>query len=467
MSDPAEAQAAARYFDRVPLWPGFSVLGDDVSGRVPVTRIPSWRKLPDLLEAPFFNRPKTQLIYRGHRRYDWPLTPSLGRFDPRNIITEGVADAQLRLFRRAVRGRISDRTLVEDAEEHELWSVGQHHGLMTPLLDWTYSPYVALFFAFEQEDRRHGELDNPYRAIYVLNKSHVEADDKCPDVSVLEPRKDDHGRLVNQAGLFTYSAYGNTLENFLINSLRDEVLGAVAEGEEARELANYICKIYIPNEERAECLRHLRMMNVHHASLFPDLLGASQYCNVLVAQEAITHLEAELAKQGNALPHSAETQEGPPIVGGLPLQKSLSMRRLAGTPEAETCSTEPLAALSLAAVLAQWGNALAPSAETPVTMPTKAVPSEQVVSLREVLAGPPEAAGVEAARLDLMAGELAAELSAQQFVDWHKRESVRAAMRNTARALLRRLGYPANAREAVIDRILESLPRTDREGGGP
>lgn len=407
MSEPAEAQAVPRHFDRVPAWPTFAVIGDDVSGRVPVTRITSWRKLPELLEAPFFNRPKAQLIYRGHRRYDRLLTPSLGRFDPRNIITADVADAQLRLFRRAVRGRVSDRALVEEAEEHELWSVGQHHGLMTPLLDWTYSPYVALFFAFEREDRRHVELDNPYRALYVLNKTHVEAEDRCPDVSVLEPRKDDHGRLVNQAGLFTYSAYGNTLENFLIDSLRDEVLGDVSEDEEAGELAKYICKIYIPNEERAECLRHLRMMNVHHASLFPDLLGAAQYCNVLVAQDAIAFREAKVAQKEEPKPAPVETQ-----------------------PQA----------------------AAAPAA------------AEQAKSMREVLTLSAEASGVEPARLALIADELAAELSKQQFVDWQKRESVKAAMRNAARVVLRRLGYPASAREAVLDQLLGAMSPAEPDG---
>lgn len=407
MSEPAEVQPIPRHFDRVPEWPTFGVIGDDVSGRVPVTRIASWRKLTDLLEAPFFNRPQTQLIFRGHRRYDWPLTPSLGRVDPRNIISADVANAQLRLFRRAVRGRVSDRTLVEEAEEHELWSVGQHHGLMTPLLDWTYSPYVALFFAFEQEDRRHGELDNPYRALYVLNKTHVEAEDKCPDVSVLEPRKDDHGRLVNQAGLFTYSAYGNTLENSLIESLRDEVLGDVSEDEEAGELAKYICKIYIPNEERAECLRHLRMMNVHHASLFPDLLGAAQYCNVLVAQDAIALRQAAVAQKEEPKPAPVEAQP-------------------------ETASV--------------------PASD------------EQAKSMLEVLALPAEAAGVEPARLSLIADELAAELSKQQFVDWQKRESVKAAMRNAARVVMRRLAYPATAREAVLDQLLGVISPAEPDG---
>lgn len=405
MSDQPENLIDHRHFDLVPEWPAFAVTGDDVSGRVPVTRITSWRKLPELLEDPFFNRPKTQLIYRGHRRYDWPLTPSLGRFDPRNIITQEVAEAQLRLFRRAVRGRISDRTLVETQEEDELWAVGQHHGLLTPLLDWTYSPYVALFFAFEKEDRRHGEHDNPYRALYLLNKSHVEADDKCPDVKVLEPRKDDHGRLVNQAGLFTSSAYDNTLENFLINSLQDEVLGDVPEEDEAKELAKYICKIYIPNEERAECLRHLRMMNVHHASLFPDLLGAAQYCNIMVAEEAIDYRQSEIERKSQ--------------------------------PEAQT-------------------------AEAPTTTPEIPATEGEVQTLRQVLAAPEDSAGVEPARLELIAQELATELRKKQFVDWEKRDSAQAAMRNAARVVLRRLGYPSGAREAVLDQLLGAIKAEEK-----
>ncbi len=388
---------ASGHLGRVPVWPDIGITGDKVSARIPVTKLNSWRDLSVALESPFFNRPKTQLIFRGSRRFDWTLTPSLGRLDERRIITREVADAQLRLFQRAVRGRIEDRTLVD--EEYELWSVGQHHGLHTPLLDWTYSPYVALFFAFEKEDPRH-ETENSYRAIYVLNKSYVEIDDRCPDVSVLEPRKDDHGRLVNQAGLFTFTGYGNTLENFLVNSLQEEVLKDVREEDEARVLSQYICKIYIPNEHRTECLRQLRLMNVHHASLFPDLIGAASYCNILVADEAQAFREAEASAEQPAQP--ATPSEKPPVVA----------------PE---------------------------------------TPHDVLALVRAALNTPPASSQVEAPRLEVIAAELAAELTANQYVDWEKRESIQASMRTNAKRVLRQYGYPISARDGVVDQIMQGL----------
>jgi Domain of unknown function (DUF3387)./FRG domain. len=395
MSDQADAP---NYFSAIPSWPEFAITNDEVSGRVPVTKVASWRALSGILEEEFFNRRDEELIYRGQRRYEWPLSPSLGREDARRIVTRDVAEVQLEHFRKAVRGRLEDHALVEVEEEYELWAVGQHYGLETPLLDWSYSPYVALFFAFEREDRSP-EASNPYRAIFLLNKTHVEAEDRCPGVSILEPRKDDHGRLVNQAGLFTYSNYGETLEASLINSLTEEVLGDFLEGEEASTLARYICKIYIPNEDRVSCLRHLRLMNVHHASLFPDLIGAAQYCNELVA---------EYAAQAKAESKSAAVD---------------------------------LASIQLDRAEAEQGP----------------IPRDVEGRILESLKSSKYSREVEAPRLAQIASELTTEIEKHKSVDWEKRDSIKASMRNAARTVLRRLGYPAAGREEVLDSLFKVL----------
>jgi len=405
-----EIVVSSDYFSQIPLWSPdgqtkrFEVMADELSGRIPVTRLESWRDFTQLLESNFFNRHGVQLVFRGHRRHDWGLMPTLGRVTTNGIITEVLADDQLDRFRRAVRGRLSDTALVDEPDE--LWSVGQHHGLMTPLLDWTYSPYVALFFAFHKEDGQD-EKDNPYRAVYVLNKSFLVDNETETDIRVFEPRKDHHGRLVNQAGLFTFSPFDATLENKLTDVLADEdgftdeELRAASEDEQPQILARYICKIYIKNEGRDACVRHLRRMNVHHASLFPDLIGASDYCNILTAE---AEQAAEIARQ------AAKAAAG-----------------------ASQPTVEPLE----------------PAVEAP------AAATGSMRSIEDVLRAPAEAQQVEPGRIPLIAQELAKLIASNKVVDWDKREAVQARLRNGVRVVLRKYAYPSVLRDRVTEQVLE------------
>ena len=407
------------YWNSIPIWQAdgkcFEVMADHLSGRIPVTRLERWQDLPELLESDFFNTNGVQFIFRGHRRYDWNLLPTLGRLTENGIVSAELAAKQLDLFKRAVRGRLKDTSLLVEAEqEDELWSVGQHHGLMTPLLDWTYSPYVALFFAFAKEDQR-GEEDNPYRAVYVLNKSFVAVDDHCRDIRLLEPRKDDHGRLVNQAGLFTFSPTDATIENKLIETISDFVEFKEAREEtEAEVLARYICKIYIKNEDREGCLRSLRRMNVHHASLFPDLLGASDYCNLLMEEE---HRQQAIEEE------TIEIQSSEHVV----------------VSDEVTVKVQPAD-----------GEAQDP---------------DEVERLAALLNEPEESAQVEPGRIQLIAKQLSKDFKKHKVVDWESRDAIQAKLRNVARVILRKYGYPVAARDPIVEKLLEAVIEEYRTRG--
>ncbi|RUO29230.1 hypothetical protein CWE12_09605 [Aliidiomarina sedimenti] len=404
--------ASTSYWGKIPLWKSespeqsFDITSDAFSGRIPVTRIEHWRDFSSLLESPFFNRIDTQCIFRGHRRFDWEMTPTLARVTENGIVTEEIAKQQLDMFRKAIRGRIADHSLLDDENEREhdeLWSIGQHHGLMTPLLDWTYSPYVAMFFAFAKEDQTD-EKDNPYRSVYILNKSFISDNELCPDIRVFEPKKDDHGRLVSQAGLFTFSPYDATIENKLTEVLTDEdfpddELKSATEEEQPGILAKYICKVYIKNEEQQECLKHLRRMNVHHASLFPDLIGAADYCNIFMAE----------------------------------IGRDRTLQQRVSTPKPE------------------------PTVEITQVEQSALPQSENSASILELLKSTPESHEVEPTRIQLIADELNKYLSKSMVVDWQERETVQAEMKNATRVLLRKFGYPVNARDAIVTNILDVI----------
>lgn len=279
------------YYKNLPVWPEFDIYNKSIDGLIPSAKLESWEQFHDIVKSYRLEKEGEEYIFRGQHHYKWELQPTLDRFFP-GAIQHEIAKKQLRNFRLSIRGRV-ENTVLSETKEEELWAIGQHHGLATPLLDWTRAPYVALFFSFVNEDPDSwlddkGNPDNHSRTVYILNKSFIEdlIDDHDPlelgYPKIIEPSKDDHGRLVNQAGLFTIAPYGETLESALIKALVDSDIDV----DNINEVKKYICKLHIPNspDVRRDCLRHLRKMNIHHASLFPDVIGASGYCNELIRE---------------------------------------------------------------------------------------------------------------------------------------------------------------------------------------
>lgn len=212
----------------------------------------------------------TSYVFRGHASDTWQLEPTLDRLS-KSIALESTQQRHLQAFKYATRGRRgSSPTRLEN--DNEWWSLGQHNGLATPLLDWSESPYVAAFFAFEKS----WETNEPaQRVIYALNRASVER--RCKEliqqnkdaavVSFIRPMTDDNARLITQRGLFTRVTNGALMEEWIKKAFKGDTSGAK------------LLRIDVPSAERTLALRSLNRMNVNHMSLFPDLHGAGRYCN--------------------------------------------------------------------------------------------------------------------------------------------------------------------------------------------
>lgn len=197
-------------------------------------------------------------VWRGQGSASWDLTSTLERSLSRFPRTQWEARTKKHLekFKYAVRGRRGPNPAALN-DDNEWWALGQHHGLATPLLDWTFSPFVALYFAFSEPS----PIPKGPRCVYALHRGGA----TDSGIELVSPLTDENQRLVNQSGLFSRSPDDKTLPE--------------AIKEACDEPGIILLKIMIPNREREKCLKTLERMNINHVTLFPDIYGASIHCN--------------------------------------------------------------------------------------------------------------------------------------------------------------------------------------------
>lgn len=230
----------------------------------------SWDGLSSFIDKNFtyFNNFRFRGQADSHWKLETSLTRELKKIENGND-KEYVFNQHLINFKQNLRGRC--KMDLNSISENEILAIGQHFGLNTPLLDWTFSSYVGLFFAMQ------GKSTTGERCLWAINeslivdinKSNKQLKDK---IEFIKPLSNENPRLVSQQGLFLRLPLEYSLEELLQDTL-------------SSNRGNHVYQLTFDDTLREDTLANLNNMNINHLTLFPDLIGSSLHTNYLMEIE--------------------------------------------------------------------------------------------------------------------------------------------------------------------------------------
>ena len=219
----------------------------------------SWHEFKSYISSTLESR----CLFRGQKK-PWKLRTSFhrrGRYQIHKFAREDVPQLHQKLS--SITSHYFD--LFNSAQKGSFWNLLQHHGYPTPLLDWSYSPYVSAFFAFREWPKNYNDKD--LARIYLFDNDAwkndypqiADLDTFFPHLSVMDFIAIDNPRMVPQQA-------ATTLTNI------DDIEAYVLERESDNN-TQYLQAIDIPANAREEVMSDLRFMGITAGSMFPSIDG--------------------------------------------------------------------------------------------------------------------------------------------------------------------------------------------------
>jgi hypothetical protein len=208
-------------------------------------------------------------IFRGENDSKYLLKPSIGRLltETGNFITkEKLLHFELHAFNEFY---VRVYNELREKDKFILLAVAQHHGLKTRLLDWTFSPLIAMFFTVEDDLKFN--TDGSLIAVQATNhfnnynKQITSPFDERLEEYHLLFMPDLSPRIRAQQGVF--QLFKNPTQEF-------------SEGNNLR-------KFIIPAVRKKAIKRELYELGISYQTVFPDLDGMCKNINYLKLNERL------------------------------------------------------------------------------------------------------------------------------------------------------------------------------------
>jgi hypothetical protein len=242
--------------------------------------------------------------FRGQREAQWSLSTSLDRSVRRDIFTEYPNGITVTGHDHADRDEEGRKNLVQFREEAShirnvpssgdlgsWFALMQHYGTPTRFLDWTSSPFVAAYFAFEHEaqdaekrsaiwaldldwlEKRGRELLPPEVLVSAGDDAETHARwenrliEECHEAVIIKVSPlSVNDRMAAQRGVLLCKRFHQAY--FSVTLMTMMIHPAVPDYPVVR-------KLEVDAGQRKEFLERLRAMSIHRESLFPASMARS------------------------------------------------------------------------------------------------------------------------------------------------------------------------------------------------